>query len=464
MLYIDRDDKLRRFKIEERPVENKGSLACTKMVFGAAFSGYPANRCVLEEAAVDEFVKQAQANFELPSHDTDVRRKALHEGAEHVVKALERALKSEADKYLDHIVKVLLSPKFQISWNPVRNNCQRLVDQLLQGKDFEYFFPRLPKDPGSSDVQWPQYLMSFNDRVCNDSISLQQPNSMLSKFLSHTIFIGDLIDSLRSQFEGRNSTRNYPALLLQEEAATSKEQRVEMSNALWEMPHDTFSILQFHYCRSRLRYTNKDGQPLTQDQWMENRLLLFLLSDVVASMSGALGSSLLDLFRSSPSLVSKVILPKARVMGTTRAGEQVRIIKMLGEQAVYFISSDVDAELEALFKEPEKIKTAVEIVNSALQDWVSKGLTFNSVISKSIVCIARTSGLLKRRKRQAKRGFKSVVNSPMGAALDKNFLYSAIIQSIRAYEIGRRDGWFHYTFDGFTMVMQLFRKSKVVRK
>ena len=471
IFYSDNETNIRRFEVVENPVEYKGSLACKKTVYGAAFSGYPEYRNSGEEATINELVKQALSFFERPyqSKDTTTQRRALHDAASHVLQNLRLILENEVDKYLQRMVKVLLDPSFKVPWHPLRNNCQRLVDRLLQGKDFEYFFPRLPKHAGAAsdptcEVQWPRYLMSFNDRIEGDSISLHQPNSLLTKFFSRTRFCGDVVDFIRNQFQGRVTAQNYAALLLQEGALRTPEECVEMSNALWEMPRDTLSILQFHHCRSRSRYTTSAGSILTQRQWMENRLLLFLLSDIVASMSGALGTRLLELFRTNPQLVSKVILPKARVMGTARAGERVRILQMPAKQIVYFIASEVDTALDELFDAPEEeVDLIVGALRNAFRQW--DGFNKNSIINTTMSVLSKPFSKLKGRKRQAKRGFKSVLRRSMNInPFSVDFVLSAIEQAIRLYEIRKRDGWFHLDFGGLTMVLQLLRKSKTIRK
>jgi hypothetical protein len=54
---------------------------------------------------------------------------------------------------------------------------------------------------------------------------------------------------------------------------------------------------------------------------------------------------------------------KNRVMGTARAGEQVRILQMPAKQIVYLIASKVDTVLDELFNAPkEQVNIIASIV------------------------------------------------------------------------------------------------------
>jgi hypothetical protein len=268
------------------------------------------------------------------------------------------------------------------------------------------------------------------------------------------------VEFLNAQMHGNDAFRRYAALLLRQGALDDSRDRKAALDSLWEMPRDTLSILQLHLWRDRSRYASSAGRILSQRDRMENWLLLLLLSDIVASFSGALSVSLLSLFMKNPSLVSRIVLPKARVLGTTRVGERVRILRLPGKQIVYLIASKSDAVLEKLFEAPERdIDLFAEIMRK-----------YSCLISAED-SFGKFFGKLQGRSRRVTRGFKSVSSSQRNLfpflqvfSLDSDLVSMIINQLIRMHEIRRRDGWVHLELGDFTMVLQLFRKSKNIRE
>ncbi len=469
-LYLAKDKngqyKRRCVELVRRPIEEKSSPACMKIVYGAAFSGYPMSKKGKEEATIEALVKEAQSFHRAPcrSKGSNVQRQELYEAANHVLKALQAAIGDEVIKYLNRLVKIFVDPETKITWNALFNNCQRLADELLRGKDFEYFFPRLPRQPEAEEnaklgVDWPQYLMSFSDRIHGDGVCLQQPNSVLTRYFSRTRSGEDVIDFLESRIHANDKSQKYAALLLMQGPMTDKDSRTAGFNTVWEMPQDTLSILQFHLSRDRSRYTSSSGDTLNDREWIENRLFLLLLWDIFGSFSGGLGSSLLTLVTSLPDMVSKIVLPKARVMGTARVGERVRILRLPGKQIVYLIArkSD-DDDMEKFFDAPDdEIDQFSKILRKYIHQIQSK--TANAVLPAMAVPITMLFHRLQGKRPQSQRGFKTACRHSRF-----DILSFAIRQSIRMYEIRRRDGWAHLDFGGLTMVLQLFKKSKTVRE
>ncbi|KAI1125634.1 hypothetical protein F5Y10DRAFT_227211 [Nemania abortiva] len=468
-LYLAKDnkDRYKRRCVEliRRPIVEKSGLACMKVVYGAAFSGYPDSKKGGEEATIEALVNEARSFYQSSyrSKTIDAQRQALCKSADRVLKALQYAIEDEVNKYLDRLVTVFLHPDTKITWSALSNNCQHLVDALLRGKDFEYFFPRLPKQPKSGDdstldVDWPQYLMSFSDRIDGEGVSLHQPHSLLTRYFSKTRFGGDLVDFLDIQIQANDASRKYAVFLLKRGAMADKNNRIESFNAMWEMPRDTLSILQFHLSRDQSRYVSSAGGKLNDADWVENRLLLLLLSDIFSSLSGALGASLLKLVTSNSDLVSRIVLPKARVLGTARLGERVRILQLPGKQVVYFIATKIDDELEKLFEAPENdVHLITKIIRKYYQQpQALPSMLFPRTMARFLEIFFET---LQGERIHAKRGFKSSSRSSGG-----DLVSLAINQTIRMHEIRRRDGWVHLDLGGFTMVLQLFRKSKTVRQ
>lgn len=460
-LYATRDEhgqyKRKQVKLVKRPIEERSALACMKIVYGAAFSGYPESRKDAEDATIDLLVQEALRyhKFSSRSKTVQAQQQALFQGAERVLKSLESAIGDEVSKYLERLADVLVSPEINISHDALFNNCQRLVDKLLKGKDFEYFFPRLPKQVQNCDtpvtrIAWPQYLMSFNDRIDGQYLSLQQPDSVMATYFSKTRFGGDVTDFM---MKIKKTDQRYDALVLSQGSMKTAINRTTTFNTMWQMPRDTLSILQFQLSREKSRYISENGGISSQAEWIENRLLLLMLGDAFASYSGALGTSLFNLAISDPALANKIVLPKARVMGSVRVGERIRIIRLPAGQTVYFIASKAEEQLDEVFQVPDQ---DLALFSTALNK------CFRKIVRTYATSISRiVSKILQKftRKRPAKRGFATV-----SRLCGTDFLSHAVHQAFQLYEARKRDGWFHLDFGDFIVVLQLFRKSKTIRE
>jgi hypothetical protein len=466
-LYLVKDNKgrykTRRIEIDRWPSEEKASLACMKTVYGAAFSGYPDWRNIGERATVDALVNEARSFYRTSAlfKDIEAQRQALRDAANCVLTKLQATIGNEVDKHLSRFVEVFLDPNTNITWNATSNNCQKLVDKLLQGKDFEYFFPRLPKQMESRvhtvpSVPWPRYLMSFNDRIAGDSINFHQPRSVLTKFFLEQHFGGDLVDFLEARTEDNDEAQSYETLLLRHGALGSCTGLPATYDALWEMPRDTLSILQFHICRGRARYVSTARLIPDHRAWIENRLLLLLFSDIVGSLSGALGSALLGLFIRRPDLISRIVMPKARVLGTVRVGEQLRIVqpRLSTIDIVYVITARNEEDSENCFEALDEEANILTYTWEAIDSIFSKVFNSKRFFKK---WLALSSPI--------PRGFSRCEYEMVGLGLDA--LINDFI-SILASQLRKRDNWVHLGFrvpgGTVSLVMQLCKKSKNTRE
>ena len=179
IIYEDRMSKKRHISQESRKTTDRSTLCCVKRVYGAAFSGYPKLHSEEELSIIDAFIVEARRCKLRPSKTVAAQRRQLHRSAEILRDLLKEMFGGEVRKYLNRIASVLMDANTKLSWNMWTNNCQKLVDRLLNGKDFEYVFPRLPKGFGSrpaleteGNFSWPRYLISFGDRVEGEHISI----------------------------------------------------------------------------------------------------------------------------------------------------------------------------------------------------------------------------------------------------------------------------------------------------
>ena len=246
---------------------------------------------------------------------------------------------------------------------------------------------------------------------------------------------------------------------------SSAEARAVTHNILWELPRDTLSILKYHMVRDRNNhiYVQQNGL-LEARKWLENRLLLLQLADIFACMSASLGSCLLNLFRNNPSLVNRVVLPKARILGSMRAGERVRIIHLPGRQTVYMIRSQLSERAERCFNTPEDtLDSIVGLLAAKLRTWKPE---FTRTLAETLTLTTKGVLLMYGITLSARptRGFRSVTDGNRVILPAMNGLGSILYNSaISSIEAGRRDSWMHLDMGDVIMVFQLFRKSKTVR-
>lgn len=396
-------------------------------------------------------------------------QQALFNAADRVLVALKPAIEVEVNKNLSRIAKALLHPSIKLTWNAISNNCQHLVDNLLSGEDFEYFFPRLPvqssspKD-GSLREPWPRYSMSFGDRVDSSLFSFQQPESLLSEFLRQRQSGGDILHFLSMEEQRNDNDLRYLPFLLDPQCMKGPEARKATFSLLWHLPRDTLSFLQYHLLCNRTRYSVQRLGPLDHRAWLENRLLLLALGDVFATLSGSLGSCLLKMLRENPSLTKKVMLPKARILGSMHVGEKVRIVQLPGHQTVYMIRNKLGDLADSWFNTSEDdLSSLAATFLHRLQFWKSD---YDRVLSETVVKFLKRVvwgyGAVERR---PKRGFSSVTSATYSLQSDPtNFISALVATTVRAAEVRGRNKWMQLDFGDVIFVFQLFKKSKIIRK
>ena len=474
VLYKDKTSRELRLLQRSHVLCGRPVLCCVKRVYGGAFSGYPASTNDTGNSVLDILVLEAQKCKFKPSKTIEARRRQLHRSAENVTNMIKEMLGDEVRKHLNRIASLLMGSDAKSTWHMLGNNCQRLIDRLLTGKDFEYTFPRLPKGfgPGGStdiwkNLPWLWYLISFGDRVEGKDISIPQPNSSVTKFCHKTSSDGDIIDFLELEIQraGRNGGNSCfkdlseLALVIPQPGS---ENYCELSNnALWDLPRDSLSILQYHLIRPSSRYSTTSGQAFDETQWSQSRLRALQQLDTIASYTGALGSALLDLFHREPNIASKVAIPKSRIFGSLRADEKARIIRS-GNMVGYVISRRQERLTEALGHAEKK---------------------FNAIrmsLEKFCVAVPRTSLLLLM---QAHKSLESpeYINfirlyadvfrlgggalgslGSVGAVTDLAGIILAC--QLQAIKIANRDNWIYMKFGDVIFAYQLLRKSKSTRK
>ena len=452
--------------LSDRPV-----LCCIKRVYGAAFSGYPPSTSDAGDSVLDIFVLEARKCKFKPSKAIEARRRQLHRSAENVTNMIKEMLGDEVRKYLNRTASLLIDSDAKFTWHMLANNCQRLIDRLLNGKDFEYTFPRLPEgfgSVGSTDIwkklPWPRYLISFGDRVEGKDISIKQPNSSVTNFCHKNSSDGDIIDFLELGIHqaGRNGGnscfKDLSELALVTPQPSLENYRELSNNALWDLPRDSLSILQYHLLRPSSRYSTISGQAFDETQWNQSRRRMLQQLDTIASYTGALGSALLDLFHREPNITSKVAIPKSRIFGSLRADETVRIVRS-GRMVGYVIGRRQERLTKALGHAEKR--------SNAIRTSLNKHLGKASAVLTSVLSLMQAHNALEYAA-LILHLYPELVGLCMGfpgsVGTATNLVDIFLACQLQAIKIANRDSWIYMNFGDVIFAYQLLRKSKSTRK
>ncbi|KAL8895269.1 MAG: hypothetical protein Q9192_003742 [Flavoplaca navasiana] len=338
------------------------------------------------------------------------------------------------------------------------NNCQKLIDRLLNGKDFEYVFPRLPSGFPSlaaseewNYFEWPRYLISFGDRVEGQGINIRQPNSCVTKFCEQTGSTKDLIDFLELEIvqaeleSGNRIFKDLQELALVTPQPHTEVYRTTAEDALWDLPRDSLSILQFHLRRPFAKYSTTTGPVFDKIQWMNGRLRVLQQLDIFACHAGALGLALLEMFRQEPAMVKKVVIPKSRIFGSLRSDEKARVTRTGG--LVSYIISQRQKNVGADWFPEARQKLLRSSGTKSFDSWV-----FKSKI-KLVLQVTKSPFVL-----SPYLYSMSFASPPIGIMI---LLFES---SLGMMETIKRENWIYLTVGNMFIAHQLYKKSKNIRK
>ncbi|EXA29150.1 hypothetical protein FOVG_19309 [Fusarium oxysporum f. sp. pisi HDV247] len=454
IFYQDKESMTRGFYREHRRVSSRSTLACLKRVYGGSFSGYPASANLKEAAVIHCLIREAP-KCKSSSKRVSAQREQLHRSAGELIVHIRQLLGAEVEKYLRRIAKLLMDSRMKISWNMWRDNCQRLVNRLLGGKDFEYVFPRLPPNFGSrtqdgdaGQFRWPRYLISFGGHIEGFGISLDQPNSVLTNFSQNKKIDYDIMEYLIVAHS--KLSKSLAQLALIDSNTEAGHAAVLEANALWELPLDTLSLLQFHFTLPPHKYFDKSGKPLTHKQWIDNRLSLLRLLDIFASLTGGLGVALLSMFTRKPNLISKVTIPKSLVFGAARADDVIRTLRISPLTTIYLLSRRGDKGAPSILNdEAAKWEEELETKLSMLFQKFSQQRALKACIAFATIYVHRVN--------KARKGLTGMPLLPL-LLLPQTIQHS--IMSWKQYE----GGWFTFEVGDIMFAQQVLRKTKNIRK
>jgi hypothetical protein len=471
LLYEDNqiDPHELRIEVQKHATRHSNILCCIKRVYGGAFSGYPESIMKSESTILSVLVNEAQRCRFRGGKFPSARRKQLHFSSATLVNMLKGMFEKDVKICLTHITKILFDPESEFSWHLMWNNCHELTDRLLRGAYFKDFLPCRSALSASQYAEneverEPRYLISLGDRVEGKYMSSTQPKSFIEKFCADAPKFkdqeeedqrDDIVAALQKQvlipstIETRNRFQHFSELALCVGRLTSdvlgadhEEYLAQAREALWDLPRDTLSILQFHLQRSAAKYRTAAGEALDQEQWMQSRARLLHQLSIFASLTGGLGAAIMNLFSKDPDLINRVKVPRAQAFGSLASDERV--------QRMYIPIWGVDIYMIANRNKDRCPQTTWSISNAIWQDYHSR-------ISK---LKAKHGEVTKWQKRTA--FFKSYLASAWGLLLGKvkilkptQFVPRLAGESIaknpasfmlEPAAIDRRGGWLFYAF------------------
>lgn len=462
VFYKDKYTQERGFYWEYRRIDPRSTLGSLKRVYGGAFSGYPDSSAEKDTAAIDCLVRVAEECKIDPRKGIASQQKRLQLRADELVGHIRERIGTEVTKYLKRIAQLLMDPDTKMSWSMFGNNCQKMVNRLLGGKDFEYSFPRLPPDFGLQDgagddarFRWPRYLISFGNHIEGLGISIDQPNSAFSRFFRSKSTDLDVVEYLEAAQQ--RAPKSFPNWLSQliicgNTDMDTNSSLADASDALWELPRDAISLLQSHLLLPAHKYCTASGQPLTDSQWIENRLRILRLLDIFSSLTGGLGNALLSMFSSTPSLISEVTIPKSRIYGGAGADDRILLIKAVPTPYVVYLIRRHKGKLAMLdSKQTAKCEKEAEeeMRNLILKSSMSGvGHSLRSLQKLAVQCARVLAHVLQRYLR-------------FGFPVTNSFAMSRVLaETVRYHE----DSWVTIDVGLFVIAQQILRKTKNVRK
>ncbi|KAI9868519.1 MAG: hypothetical protein M1813_005963 [Trichoglossum hirsutum] len=278
--------------------------AAMKQVVGGAFCEFL--NTDLEREIISDLISESQRDFEDPGLPTD-KLASLMEGAlERLFVKVKLLLVSRVDKLLNILVSRLLDPSTELHWDRRTNNCQNFCDALISTDLLGSLIA-----PSTPDAE-PLYLISF---VCRPGSYLKEeihskfdvPNGQIEEYLLKFRFgrhdEADVVDTLQEYWYdwGAFGGHIYKYQDIFPWDCTEAYGRYpvkcndcNLAKHVWSFPFDSWSIIYLHLARDRSFYAPVNAAepaPLSDLEWMRNRLTVLLAQDMLLSAAVAMARS-----------------------------------------------------------------------------------------------------------------------------------------------------------------------------
>jgi len=269
-------------------------------VMGGLFSGHNPNWRRMEHKIVETLIFESGRYRERPAKSREFNERSLREAAFRIVTVIKEAVGDEVSTYLRHFSSRLSNPRTDLKVDALKvtNNCQTFCRNLLVGPDplFTSILSRARPLDDTNNIA-PRYMLSFTtDRIGSlyDSEAFQTTPSAAYLREFHT---GEDILEYFDTWPHIPRTNACAQILCW---PCLSESGCSIARHMWQMPHETTSVIAFHTMRNRADYRHayrttdpKEDEPrqLTDAEWFQNRLRVLLALDTFLVSAGAVIAS-----------------------------------------------------------------------------------------------------------------------------------------------------------------------------
>jgi hypothetical protein len=276
--------------IPHRPIQ-----ATIKQVLGGMFSGYYAQYEAFEPLLVQMMLAGARKWQEHSLRTREANHKSLLKMAQNLIKVLKFMMEDQVKVYLQAFTHVLFDQNTDLHWSKYSNNCQSFCDAVLHQTAFATLFPRREQlyrvaSPGGPKLD---YIMSFRTELQlgnmleQSRLSIGPLTTFFKQLHNPTNVLNAAEDSVAQGADGN------PSICTKLLAWNCQSDDCNLASHVWTNPAEFSSILQMHLLVDKSHYVqqpeSEDGNPipLTEIQWMQNRIsVLQGIDSFVSSAAG----------------------------------------------------------------------------------------------------------------------------------------------------------------------------------
>jgi hypothetical protein len=282
-------------KINPRPLH-----AAMMQVMGGLFSGHNLKWRETEHRVVENLLAESEQYQEKPGKSQEYNEKRLREAASRIATILKACLEGEVAIYIRHFAARLSDRKVDLKLDRLKlmNNCQTFCMNLMHGPDdlFKTIIPKA-KPVDTADDTAPRYLLSFASDQFGSVYDSQAFYTTPSAAYFAEFHTGEDIVEYFETWPSIPKANACAKLLCW---PCQNDNNCSMSQHMWQMPHETTSIVLFHVLRDRASYRHdyittdpKEDEPslLTDDDWFQNRLRVLVGLDTFLVSTGAIAAS-----------------------------------------------------------------------------------------------------------------------------------------------------------------------------
>lgn len=261
-----------------------------KQVVGGAFSGNSEKE--LEDEIVSILVSELATMNKITAREDEAKIEAA---ASQVLEKMKKLLEKRITYYFDKIAGRLFSPDVTLRWDAETNNCQYFCDSIFRYDDFGHLFAA-----HSDEDPKPDYLLSFVVRMQGYDAALVRTKYDVPNGLTEEYLLGfktgrhddaDIFDTLQEYWYDWGGFKSHlydhqdvfpwdcTEAFKKDDAAPPACGTCNIAKHVWAFPFDAWSIILLHLTKDRRWYcpTAKSKYiRLTDKEWMENRVKLFL--------------------------------------------------------------------------------------------------------------------------------------------------------------------------------------------